>query len=109
MAAVAVRMQHPRLPTQHLARDTPTCRAQAFGGQPLIVGFGYQEAHFQPPQQKVYLPKAHRVVRAVARHQVLVELQQSSVGATAAHQESNLRQHLSSGEVAVLERLAQLV
>jgi hypothetical protein len=107
MAAVVARMQHQRLPVQHRVLDTPTCRAQAYGGQPLIVGFRYQGAQFQPPQHKAHLPKAHQVVRAVARHQVLALL--FTLAAMAARQYCKPQPQTSNVAVAVLALLAQAV
>jgi hypothetical protein len=72
--AVAARMQHQRLPTQHPVLGTPTCQAQAFGVQPLTVGFGYQGARSQLHRKKAYSLKVHQVAQVVARHQVLAVL-----------------------------------
>jgi hypothetical protein len=108
MAAVVARMQHQRLPVQYRVLDTPTCREQAFGGQPLTLGFGLQLTALQPPQQKAHLLKVHQAARVVqGLGQVLALL--FTLAATAARQCFKLLERINNVAVAVLVRLVQMV
>jgi hypothetical protein len=105
---VAAHTQNRRLPALHRVLDTPTCREQALGVQPLTVGFERWVAQPQPPQQKAHLRKAHQAARAVrGLGQVLALL--FTLAAAAAHQCFKPQPQTNSVAAVVLVLLAQMV